>query len=244
MGFSCWDVGDAVGFAVAIGMISFYLVGLCVEIEGKTSDMTLKIRVLCLVLALLVTGPPAQVLAKGCHPRPFTGAGVLPYAQLDGRTLLLLGYESGRGWLGFGGKPKMVNTLDEATLRCETPVETAAREGFEEMRRVVAYREIMAAIDVGRYLPPSAGPGDFRAYTIKIDYTPTTAFRQIPTPSGSDYDKIQDYYWIDLEVLTQIVTAGEALLPQSPNGGRLWKPAFSDFEETLHDEALRLRLFP
>lgn len=204
----------------------------------------MRARFLCLLLTLLVAGPPAQVVAKGCHPRPFTGAGVLPYAKLDGRTLLLLGYESGRGWLGFGGKPKMVNTLDEATPRCETPMETAAREGFEEMRRVVGYREIMAAIDVRRYFPPSAGPGDFRAYPIKIDYTPTTAFRQIPTPSGSDYDEIQDYYWIDLEVLTQIVTAGETLLPQSPNGGRLWKPAFSDFTETLRDEALRQRLFP
>jgi len=196
------------------------------------------------VLMLLIAGQPAMAAAEGCHPRPFTGAGVLPYAKVGGRTLLLLGYETGRGWLSFGGKPKLVRSLDDDEPRCETHLETAAREGFEEMRRMVDYRKILTAIDARRYFPRSAGARDFRTYSIAIDYVPAAEFRQIATPSGTDYDEIDNYFWIDLETLTNIVTAGERVLPNAPNGGRLWKKSLFDLQQALGDTAFRRKLFP
>lgn len=244
MGFFCWDCGDEVGFALAKGMIIFGFAVPFFEVDRQASEVIMKFRTLTVLLMLLTACLPAMAWAGGCRPRPFTGAGVLPYAKVGGRTLLLLGYETGRGWLSFGGKPKMVRALDDAGPRCETYLETAAREGFEEMRRMVGYREILAAIDAQRYFPRSAGPEAFRTYTIQIAHAPAAAFRQIATPSESDYDEIDDYYWIDLETLTRIVTAGERLLPQSPNSGQLWKAAFSDLGKMLGNEALRRQLFP
>lgn len=204
----------------------------------------MKTRILYALLILLLASLPGISRADGCRPKPFRGAGVLPYAKVDGRTLVLLGYEAGRGWSGFGGKPMLVSSLDVPEPRCETYPETAAREGAEELRRMLGYRQVLAAIDTVRYFPESAAPEDFRSYTIKIPHIGAAEFRQMPIPAGSDFDEMDDYYWIDLNELARIVNAGDARLPQSPNAGRLWETALGDLKEALGSAVRRGELFP
>ena len=156
--------------------------------------------------------------------RAHRGAGVLPYAvDESGRYQVLLGYEPGRGWTGFGGGPRLVSTLEPPVRRCESRPETALREGLEETRRLFTSARLQAGIAVAARYPVDPQPHQFQTFFVRVDLIDTAGFYQAALPVGRayGYDEKSQVAWIPLQDLVDHALDGETPLP-TPNGEGLW----------------------
>lgn len=185
----------------------------------------------------------AARLPAAAEDHPFTGAGILPYAAHEGRILVLLGYDPGRGWTSFGGLPERVRSLARPGPRWETPLETALREGFEELRQVVPREELRRGIDPDRCFPRVGEKGAFRHYPVEITFHPLEQFLEHFVPAGSAYDEKQGYIWVPLEELRRLALAGAAASTSPAGGDGLWPVFLADLRPALADPGYR-RLFP
>ena len=162
--------------------------------------------------------------AEGAYDaKPFIGAGILPYAEQEGRLYILLGYDLGRGWTGFGGGPELVSSVAKPTPRWESPKETALREGFEECRMVISLTELENGFDDARYFPKAHDPKAFRTFTVKIPYRPEAVFRNRAVPVKSVYAETKEYFWVPLEQLCAVVQSGGRELEGAPIDKKLWE---------------------
>jgi 8-oxo-dGTP pyrophosphatase MutT (NUDIX family) len=204
----------------------------------------------CNILARTFIFLFALVIAMANHSaeaaydvKPFIGAGILPYAEQEGRLYILLGYDLGRGWTGFGGGPEMVSSVAKPTPRWESPKETALREGFEECRMVISLTELEEGIDGARYFPASHDPKAFRTFTVKVTYRPVAVFRNRAVPVKSVYAETKEYFWVPLEQLCTLVRSGRRELDGAPNDEALWETFYEGLRPLFASDDYR-KYFP
>lgn len=140
---------------------------------------------LCSLLLLSYQGPIPRT-------RPSTGAGLLVHCVQDGKHWLLLGHDRRGFWEILGGHTETRKSLDKGT-RKETPLETAAREGFEESRMLLSYDGILTK---ARRLGSSDG---FTIFTLESAHIPRSGFRDAFIPADwKSYDEMDDYAWVEV----------------------------------------------
>lgn len=165
--------------------------------------------------------------------KPFTGAGILPYAVYKGSIHVLLGYDPGRGWTSFGGAPEKVVSVADANPRWETRQETALREAFEECRMVVPQEELIRGLQGDRFFPKNNSPKDFITFTVKIRYRPVIQFARRWVPVNSRFSEKTNYAWIPLSDLRQMVVKGVMELRGSPGNNKLWHTFYQGLQQLL-----------
>lgn len=173
------------------------------------------------VLIFLTFGLTAQ--AQDCDTH--TGAGILIYSvDASGQRFLLLGYESRRGWSSFGGRPKLMETLNPKRIWCETRKETALREGHEEMRMLVPKARLKQELQTATFFPKTPSDDDFVTFILKTEKFDTAAYYSTPVPYRSGYTETQGIAWIPLAQLIDRLTEKTSDI-DTPNEKDLW-PVF------------------
>ena len=152
------------------------------------------------VSPLLVSLPSAQRTAQQSRPTakrpaPKGGAGLLVTCKRDGKAWLLLGHDRRGFWDILGGHTEWRQSLTKGR-RLETPLETAARESFEESRMLLPYGQtIRKAKRLGTH-------GGYTIFTLQADYIPRASFREAFIPTAwKSYDEMDDYAWVELSSL-------------------------------------------
>ncbi len=141
-------------------------------------------------------GPPRTTKrAKSAAPVATGLAGLLVYSKHEGKRWILLGHDRRGFWEILGGHTELRQSLAKG-IRKETPLETAAREGFEESRMLLPYQETLRK---ARLLGAHKG---LTIYTLEVDYIPRERFREAPIPvDWKSYDEMDDYAWVELSAM-------------------------------------------
>jgi hypothetical protein len=131
-----------------------------------------------------------------------TPAGVLPYAQYNGKHVILLGVDHHRPgyWIDFGGQSDGY----------ETPVETAARE-FSEETMYCFYPNLADVQNKLKSVVPLVVPNGYHMYLLEVPFVPSLneiqynlrASHHIKGRPGSGYNWLMahhvekiDYAWV------------------------------------------------
>jgi 8-oxo-dGTP pyrophosphatase MutT (NUDIX family) len=154
---------------------------------------------LCTLLLVLVSQSPTT------QARQPEGAGLLVHCVKDGKRWILLGHDRRGFWEILGGHSELRKSLDKGQRR-ETPLETAAREGFEESRMLLPYHEILTK---ARRLGRSQG---FTIFTLESAHIPRPRFRETFIPVGwKAYDEMDDYAWVEVtKLLAEVRSRSQA----------------------------------
>lgn len=219
---------------------------------ARSRVFIIKLALICLLgISLLgsCAGQSPQLKTQET-PKPFVGAGVLPYAVYQGEIFVLLGLDDDDTvWTDFGGSIEKVSSLANPKARWETRIETAARECHEETRGFLGYVEVMQAIDGRRFYDHPTIP--FRTYTIKISHFPEQKIRDILVPLGEEWSmkrEKEDFYWISLGELAQIienaVDRSHVILENAPGKRKKLRPELFDSWRVLIENKQLYGLFP
>ena len=132
--------------------------------------------------------------AKECASH-HSAAGVLPYAELNGKVHLLLGHEPGqRYWTDFVGGRKDID--------CNA-VDTAAREFAEESRLAYPASETLPKLQHGG--PEKVGGGHIHIWIIKVKAIDADEIAAYHPVKDSEKDT---YCWMPLDGVLRVIDNG------------------------------------
>lgn len=181
-------------------------------------------------LICLAVATAALLLAPAaCGGPDIDAAGIVAYTRIQGKVYVLLADHpgTGRGWGTFGGHREPGESAED----------TAWREFTEETRCL--YRDLVQAPGL-----PSVTRGTYRSYVLEVPYLPAQVFSSAPAPDGCDAPEYRErgpWIWLPLDVLTRVLTDGEAdgayEIPRAylPEGARttLWAVSAAVIRDTL-----------
>ena len=142
------------------------------------------------------------MLARECKEKP--GAAVLPYTVTGrGEVKILLAYDKRGYWSSLGGGRKYILSAKHPKPRCETPQETAVREGWEESRYLLSKQFLASNIESAATLPLQPQEKDFVTYVFKVKELSLVPFYDSYVIEGSSSAETGSLFWADLSDLVE-----------------------------------------
>lgn len=191
-------------------------------VAESIEDGSHQLRFVMRVLIVLVLTMPAISAARDCDSQNHMGAGILPFAHdTGGDILVLLGFQSGRGWSSFGGGPKQVESVQSPKPKCESRKETALREGVEELRFLISRSSLAKLLQRARSFPAEPKRTDFMTFVVPINHIDLEPYYTTTVLTGSGYTETSEVGWIPLLDLIKFAKGTESSI-KTPNGEDLW----------------------